>query len=176
MRDFGELEFKPQSLSMAGSGQQHSFLFPTQFLKTLLNVLPRLKSCEISYKIWISRSSIKMESSMPTLKPHFSHGNIQAELRRGCCPFRRWPGPMASCCPHRPLRSAKPLVSHTHLFHHFGKTKKSSRFQNLRFMIYTLLKSLKSYLFSLKYFWKYLTSVEKSINGDFITKKQTSIS
>ena len=76
MRDFGELEFKPQSLSMAGLGQQHSFLFPTQFLKTLLNVLPRLKSCEISYKIWISRSSIKMESSMPTLKPHFSHGNI----------------------------------------------------------------------------------------------------
>lgn len=86
MGGFGELEYKPQrsptrSLSMS-LDQASSIFFPYSFQNTLSNILPMLESCEISCKTWISRFSIKVKSSLSTLKLYFSQGNIQAKQSR----------------------------------------------------------------------------------------------
>lgn len=105
MGGFGELEYKPQrsptrSLSMS-LDQASSIFFPYSFQNTLSNILPMLESCEISCKTWISRFSIKVKSSLSTLKLYFSQGNIQAKQSRAepAVPSRWRP-----CSPHHPLR------------------------------------------------------------------------
>lgn len=105
--DFRELECIPQGHQLksgqwAASDQKHFFL--TVF-KNTSNVLPMLKSCEISSKTWISGVSIYFWSSIPTSELSSHKATSRQCWVEDAAPSRWGLCPSGCFCPQHPLWS-----------------------------------------------------------------------
>lgn len=148
MWGFEELEYIPQRSPSGGLSRGRikptTTFFSTQYSKNTLKFLPILKSYEISHKTCISRASLKMGNSMRAwqlyahkVKSRLSWAEAAGATRWCLCPSR-WAVPTTLCCQHLHVWGRQVGLG-------VGGSFSNSLIWNLtlRFMIYTLPKSLK---------------------------------